>query len=160
MELLRKILVSDRLPNESSHYLTDFAEDNELIFDNEVKKFFNKSNEEVEPEYWYEPITIDLDSEEMLPAEFRLMSHIIKSINEGLFEPLNPQVWYDKLLKYHKALEAAELQILNLQKVNINADERYNKALNELSFGLTMNGTYIKNKVDNSLKIAAYGTDK
>ena len=68
MEILRKVKCSERLPEKEGKYHTVENENFETM------RYFNGNRFEVSQydiiEYWYEPITIELDSEKILAIEF------------------------------------------------------------------------------------------
>ena len=107
MKILREVKCSERLPEKEEWYFTIsnlnnhshciFTKDKEWITDNGVD-----STNIVK--YWYEPITIELKSEEILPLSERFSKIRMEDMPEN-------SLYY----KYHKALEAAELEIVNLK---------------------------------------------
>ena len=124
MELLRKIDVKERLPNEGDIVFTIYKGGNIGYeeYSEEIGKWWLDSII-----YWYEPITIELDSENILPVEIRWTGNTsILDERSASFIPL-----------YHKALEAAELQYAQLQ-------EEYDELLKRYEHERELTSKYIK----------------
>lgn len=134
MEILRKVKCSERLPEDNVSVLfEEFIESKTkgkgyikqyigLILDNVIYVSDNDGNtyewvfDDIEEMCWYEPIEIELNSEEILPKDSRLSRDRVKEINKICNTPLNSITY--QLLQYHKALEAAELEIAELKSLN------------------------------------------
>ena len=108
MEILRKVKVGERLPEDNSYVYCDCIEDEDKKLTFTDGKWRDLSGNHYTVEYWYEPVEVELKSTNILPLEDRtiLKFQVYKSTQENLFELLN---------KYHKALEAAELELISVK---------------------------------------------
>jgi hypothetical protein len=177
MKIYREVLVSERLPKISGRYIFLVEEQNDLglskflwncYFDKDINEIRDNGTP-YNAKYWLEEIEVELDSERIFPKEFRWNGK----------DELDERCAYI-LPDYHKALEAAELEILDsktkriklgniaeqcLDELNLlkqDADERYKKALEYLSRMWNyeiedVKSTMSKNYMLEALKIAAYG---
>lgn len=168
MKIYKEVKCSERLPNKEDSYFVVMNKDFK------TKSYFNGNRFESSQydivEYWLEPIEIELDSEKILPKEERTL----KTLSEYGLNNL--------LSKYVKALNSAELEIINLKEqytickeiadrrkeqvdlLTSDANERYEKAMELANTTIIVNNSDIccglKSKsVDYFIKIAAYGKD-
>ncbi len=166
MELLRKVLCKDRLPESGTTQYTNLGE-REFTYKG-WELLWNDKECGDKVEYWYEPITVELESEKILPIEERFLGELTNVTDDEICN------WLDK---YHKALEAAELgnvllnselslyrerdeiMVNKLIKATQDADERYNEALNFAvnELGLINSDASEDNGIKVLLKLAAYG---
>ena len=106
MELLRKVKVKDRLPKIHKMYWTEIGA---LYFTGKWDSIKQGSTLLRTPEYWYEPITIELKSEEIFD------NAVVDKLPElDLADLFSRGHLIDLVKTYHKALEAAELEIARL----------------------------------------------
>ena len=107
MEILKQVKCSNRLPELLVDILVISCGTKRIAYLDGDKKFYEcGTNTQIEVEYWYEEIDVELDSEKILPKEERV------SLQDAL-EIYKPT---DKAQLYIKALEAAELKNVQLQE--------------------------------------------
>lgn len=132
MEILRKVKCSERLPENNIPVYLQYGVCHGVYYryENQWVKQNTQNKERLSvleyPEcnnYWYEPIDIELKSEEILPINKRFWYTKLCDLS------LNDK--YEYVEQYHKALEAAELEnIVNMTKIE--QLERRNRILEEL----------------------------
>lgn len=133
MEILRKVSCKDRLPNEEGVYHVISVPRYGSPHQSKDRGYFNgkifKPEYGYRIEYWYEPITIELKSEEILPNRCRI---------KDAYAELDPITDFCGIINlYNTALEAAELEIAELKasKSAIRSNKRHleNTVLKEFS---------------------------
>lgn len=179
MKILRKVKCSDRLPDKEGiyHGINKEGKPNVFIYNKDVENIIIDR-----VKYWYEEVDLELKSEEILPENYRLTKKIIESLEHNCKTMLNFE--YKQKLLYYKALEVAELEIVELKvsksvvkdnkkyientvlkkftednkRLSKGAKERYEKAYNyyeENVFDKSIQGSLYYTEIDKALKIAA-----
>lgn len=166
MKVLKKIKISDRLPKKNGNYYTDQGE---LYFDGIAWKDMYGTYQELDrPLFWYEPIEINLKSEEMLPED---VQNYINKLKKAL-ETAENEIAELKISKsYIRNSKKKQVDIIldacSKLKIKMKEDNknRYDKAINylknhdlsdELSILHEGKGSYYNLKeVMKALKIAA-----
>lgn len=151
MKILKKIKCNKRLPSNKGEYFCINKGGYKFICYFDTYFYYLDEDYTNQIEYWYEPIEISLESEEILPLEQRGLFSVCFSSDEV----------QDYAEELEKALEAAEKEIVKLKDLtsilceesrilNYEAKERYNKAL---KYG--MENTHVDNIIIKALKIVS-----
>ena len=114
MKIYREVLTTVRLPEKEDFYLVYLTtgRPTTCYFNGKLFELIFNLNDNDTIHSWMERIDIKITSEEILPKDSRYRFGIIEN------QLLRSQDRW--LLKYHKALEAAELQIAQLMQEKIN----------------------------------------
>ena len=169
MKIYREISTNERLPEKEGNYWTIRKVGKHKRIEHFIPNYYLELWI-AQNEYWLEEIEVELDSEKILPLIERCIDlNDLKTIN------VNPDAILNYIGKCYKALEAAELENIQLQvqlgegltknffkrelvKLQKDADERYNNAYNSLPNTYDIDKPTNHKIIKQALKIAAYGT--